>query len=98
VNTPNLNAFDFATAWTLRQAAESGKFSYKGKRLGVSLLQRWANPNKGRLPIGSQGPRVVLPSLLTGRERLVMPEWIDWFVAEVRRVMLAGCAGNGGVS
>lgn len=91
----DISTFDLAKAITLRDVIACDKLNFKGKPPSLEVVQRYANAKLGYRPIGSSGPRVVLPSVMTGRERLTMPEWVDAFLAEVRRVMLAGCRQGG---
>jgi hypothetical protein len=88
METIDLNTFDQTKALTLRDAAATGKLNNKGRKPGLSLLQRWSNPKRGRQPVGPGGPRIVLPTIITGRERLTMPEWVDWFVRQCTAVMI----------
>lgn len=78
----DLGTFDSSRSITLRQAIDANLLSFKGRKPSLALVQRWANPRRGLLPTGPSGRRLVLPTVLTGREKLTMPEWVDWFVAQ----------------
>lgn len=77
----DLSTFDASRAWTLREAISSDKLNLRGRRPSLAVVQRWANPRRGCQPTGKDGRAIVLPTVATGRERLTMPEWVDWFVA-----------------
>lgn len=77
----DLTTFDLSRAITLRDAVRAGLLNLKGKRPNVQVAQRWANPNRGWLA-SARGPRLVLPTVKHGRERLLMPEWCEAWMRE----------------
>lgn len=85
---PDLATFDVDRAISLREVANGGTLSIRGKRPSLQMTQRYANPKRGCLPAGSQGPRIVLPTVLVGKERLTLPEWVSWFAAKRREIMI----------
>lgn len=78
----DFDTFDAGRAITLRMAIDTGKLTFRGRKPTLALVQRWANPKRGCSPLGPTGPRIVLASVLTGRERMTMPAWVDEFVRE----------------
>lgn len=84
----DLATFDASRALTLRQAIDTGRLAFRGRKPTLSLVQRWANPKAGCRPLGPGTTQIVLPTIITGRERLAMPEWVDWFVRERSRLMV----------
>jgi hypothetical protein len=87
-NLVDLATFDASRAINLRDAIRSGILNIRGKRPSLQVTQRWANPNRGCMPIGDAGPRLVLPTVQVGRERLTMPEWVEAFVRERAALMV----------
>ena len=85
----NLDIFEAARAMTLREAISSGRLNIRGRKPTLAVVQRWANPRRGCHPVGESGPQLVLPTVLTSRERLTMPEWVDWFVASRASILVA---------
>ena len=81
----DLAQFDDSRAWTLREARESGKFDRHGRRPHLRQVSQWAK--RGLRPFPG-GPVIVLPSIRSGRNRLTMPEWVDYFV-KARQAALA---------
>ena len=75
------NTFDHARAWTLRDAANSGKLNVYGKHPSVQMVQRWAMKH---------GPRLILATVRIGRELFTMPEWVDAYVL-ARTAAQIGC-------
>lgn len=84
----DLTTFDASKALTLRQAIDTGRLTFRGRKPTLLLVQRWSNPRIGCKPLGPGGPCLVLPAIITGREKLTMPEWIDWFVRERSTLMI----------
>lgn len=91
MNLVDLSTFDLARAITIRDAVRAGLLNMKGKRPSYQMAQRWANPNRGCWPAGGNGPRLVLPTVKHGRERLLMPEWCEAWLRE-RAALMVGAA------
>ena len=83
-----IDGFNAARSLSLRDVMVSGRLAMRGRRPSLQIIQRWANPKRGYAPIGREGPVLVLPTVISGREKLTMPEWVDWFIAERRRIIV----------
>ena len=81
-----LTPFDLNDAITLTEAAGRIR-SFDKSRIHVNVALRWAT--HGYRPRGWQGSRLILPTVVLGRLRWLMPQWLQAFEAERVKMGLA---------
>src|SRR5262249_62001467 len=57
-----------------------------GRSPSLETVRRWASPRRGSRPAGPNGPRLVLRAIRLGGELLMLPEWVEEFERERRRL------------
>lgn len=87
-NLVDFDSFDESRAITLRAAIHANLLNVKGRRPSLQVVQRWANHKRGCRPIGQIGPKIILPTVLIGKERFLMPEWVEAFQRERQAVIV----------
>lgn len=75
---PTLEPFNLDRALTLVQVAQQIR-APQGGRLNICVVWRWAA--RGYRCKGWTGPALVLPTVVMGKRRYTMPEWLTHFEA-----------------
>ena len=89
ITCPDMNYenLDPSQGLTIRDIREHLGFrGPSGKQLTLQTLRRWSNPKRGCQPIGKDGPIILLPMLKINGGLITMPDWLEWFLEECKKV------------
>lgn len=80
-DTPTPPGYDLLPGEELITIADASKLlrGHRGKGAGIDVIRRWMNPLRGALPLGPDGPRVVLKAVKVGGRLWTTARWCDDF-------------------